>query len=333
MRADRLLSILLHLQLRKRMTARELAQRLEVSERTIHRDMEALGIAGIPVMADRGVGGGWSLLEGYETNLTGLKETEIQALFLAKPARLLADLGLDQAADAALDKLLAALPALHREDAEHARQRIYIDTAGWQRSEENVAFLPVLQEAIWQERKVQSKYELSTGPLVAPLLDPLGLVAKGSTWYLVAVFQGANCVYRVSRIYDAYITEFPCIRPKNFDLAAFWAESSANFIANLPKYPVKVRVLSTLLPRLRHGCRFARVQQVERPDARGWQEVDMMFETEEEACEAMLSFGAQIEVLEPTALREQVYATARATVNHYTNNSAPALVDAHVDTP
>src|SRR3954467_4337390 len=121
MRADRLLSIMLLLQVNRRMTAGDLARRLEVSERTIHRDMEALGISGIPVTAERGSGGGWSLLEPYQTNLTGLNESEIQALFLAKPARLLADLGLNQAAEAALIKLFATLPSLQRQGAEYAR--------------------------------------------------------------------------------------------------------------------------------------------------------------------------------------------------------------------
>src|SRR6266571_7888227 len=128
MRADRLLSILLLLQVHRRMTARELARRLEVSERTIHRDMEALGFSGVPVVAERGIGGGWSLMEEYRTNLTGLSEPEIQAVFLSGPSRLLTDLGLHKASEAAFIKLVAALPSMHRRDAESVRQRIYIDT-------------------------------------------------------------------------------------------------------------------------------------------------------------------------------------------------------------
>src|SRR5215210_4709996 len=136
MRADRLLSILSHLQVHHRITARELAGRLEVSERTIHRDMEALSAAGIPVVAERGLGGGWSLLGEYRTNLTGLNEAEIQSLFVTKPTRLLADLKLERAAEGASLKLLAALPSIYRRGAEYARQRIYIDVSGWNRSEE-----------------------------------------------------------------------------------------------------------------------------------------------------------------------------------------------------
>ncbi|MGH2458446.1 MAG: helix-turn-helix transcriptional regulator, partial [Chloroflexota bacterium] len=152
MRADRLLSILLLLQTRQRITAGELARRLEVSERTIYRDMEALGSAGVPVLAERGTGGGWSLLEEYRTNLTGLTESEVRALFLTRPAKLLADLGLEKASDAALLKLLAALPAIHRLGAEDVRSRIFLDVAGWHRTDEAFPLLPTLQEAVFSDR-------------------------------------------------------------------------------------------------------------------------------------------------------------------------------------
>src|SRR5262245_108945 len=142
MRADRLLSILLLLQTGGRMTARGLAERLEVSERTIHRDMEALSMAGVPVIAERGANGGWSLLEAYRTNLTGLNQAEIQALFLTQPPHVLSDLGMRQAAEGALVKLLASLPTPQRQDAEFMRARIHVDGAGWKQSVESVPCLP-----------------------------------------------------------------------------------------------------------------------------------------------------------------------------------------------
>src|SRR2546423_8119896 len=135
MRAERLLSIVLLLQSYHQLTARDLARRLEVSERTIHRDMDALSFAGIPVIAERGVGGGWSLMGEYRTNLTGLNEAEIQSLFVTKPSRLLADLNLEKAAEGALLKLLVSLPSMYRRGAEQMRQRIYVDVTGWSRSE------------------------------------------------------------------------------------------------------------------------------------------------------------------------------------------------------
>src|SRR5215470_10238863 len=159
MRADRLLSIVLLLQAHRQLTSRTLAQRLEVSERTIHRDMEALSGAGIPVVAERGSGGGWSLLGEYRTDLTGLNETEIQSLFVNQSPKVLADLKLQKASEAALLKLLAALPAMYRSGAERARQRIYIDSAGWSRNEESVPNLQLVQEAIWTERKLRIIYE------------------------------------------------------------------------------------------------------------------------------------------------------------------------------
>ena len=317
MRADRLISILMLLQVHRRLTARDLANRLEVSERTVHRDMEALSTAGIPVYAERGIGGGWHLAEGYETNLTGLSDTEIQSIFLSKPARLLTDLGLQSASESAMTKLLAALPAMQRRDAEYVRQRVHIDANGWSNSQENVAYLSLLQEAIWQERKIKIVYELSTGPIVNPVLDPLGLVAKGNTWYLVAIFNEDYAVYRVSRILNACLLDQPCERPKNFDLAHFWAESSAQFFANLPRYPIEVLASPEIIDTLRCGRFYGTVEKISPPFADGRQQVTLVFESEEEACTQCLSFGPQVEVLAPSSLRAQVHQALQATIALY----------------
>jgi predicted DNA-binding transcriptional regulator YafY len=319
MRADRLLSIMLLLQMRRRITARELAKRLEVSERTIHRDMEALGAAGIPVYAERGTGGGWALAESYQTNLTGLNEAEIQALFFTSPPHLLADLGLHRASEAALIKLLAALPAMSRRDAEFARQRLHVDGAGWQRAREPVPFLPALQEAIWQERRLSLTYQRGDDTTVERLVDPLGLVAKGSVWYLVAAVEGDIRTYRVARVRGAVVTEQPCQRPPDFDLAAHWEQSSIEFRAHLPRYPVTLRTSPALLPALRAAAwgKWARVEEVGPPDAAGWVGVAIRFEEEHYACEYVLSFGTQVEVLEPTELRALVAEAAAAVVALY----------------
>lgn len=322
MRADRLLSILLLLQVHRRMKARELAVRLEVSERTIHRDMEALSTAGIPVVAERGTGGGWSLLDSYKTDLIGLSQPEIQALFLAKPSRLLADLGLRGAAEAALIKLLAAVPAVHRRDAEYVRQRIHVDTAGWQRSEDNVALLPILQAAVWQDRKLVLTYKRDDKPSAERLVDPLGLVAKGSIWYLVAAVDGAIRTYRVSRIAEARVTEEPCARPEGFELASYWEQASAAFVASLPSFPVTVRARPSILPRMPYAGRFARIARIDPPDNEGWAKVLIQFETEEEACEYVLSFGPHMEVLAPRPLREKVVELAKRTVDLYAPGAA-----------
>ena len=317
MRADRLLSILLLLQVHRRMTAGELAKRLEVSERTIHRDMEALSAAGIPVRAERGTGGGWMLLEGYSTNLTGLNEAEIHTLFLSRPSRPLADLGLHKAAEEALIKLLAALPAMSRHNAEYARQRIYVDAAGWHAAEENIASLPLLQEAVWQERKVHLTYQRGDNATVERLADPLGLVAKGTTWYLVAAVEGEIRSFRVSRVRTVIVSGQPCVRPPDFDLAAYWTQSTTNFVANLPRYPVKVRMSPASLEQVYHAGRYAQIERIEPADEEGWITVHLVFQTEGSACGYLLSFGPQIEILEPPELRAKVIELAESMVAFY----------------
>ena len=325
MRADRLVSILLLLQVNRRITARELAKRLEVSERTIHRDMDALSSAGVPVVADRGNGGGWSLLEGYKTNLTGLNNSEIQAIFLSKPAQLLADLGLNRAAEGALIKLQAALPSMSRRDAEYARQRIHIDTVGWRHSQDNVAALSALQEAIWQERKVAFLYDRAGCETSERIVDPLGLVAKGSVWYLVAAVEGASRTYRVSRIREPRVMDQPCARPPDFDLAAYWQQSAAEFQAHLPRFYAKIRIGPGVSPWLNYMGRASRIEQSEPDGEVGWTVVTMRFDAEEEACQFALSFGPEAEVLEPESLREKVIAAATDTLSRYGKAQHAAL--------
>ena len=302
------------------MTSRDLASRLEVSERTIHRDMEALSGAGIPVIAARGSGGGWSLLGDYRTSLTGLNEAEIQSLFLTKPAKLLADLHLEKAADGALLKLLASLPSPFRQGAERARQRIYVDVSGWSRREEAVPFLPVLQEALWLERKLAITYERGeNSEPVERLLSPFGLVAKGSVWYLVGAVEGDVRTYRVSRISNVEVLEATAPVPVEFNLAEYWERSASTFKSSVPKYLASFWVSPAVVLRLGFAGRFARVQETDETDARGWKKVQVGFDVEEMACEYAVSFGPNLEVIEPSTLREKVIAMTRATLEFYTN--------------
>ncbi len=317
MRADRLVSIMLLLQVNRRITARELSRRLEVSERTIHRDMESLSAAGIPVYAERGCSGGWALVEEYNTNLTGLSLPEIQALFVAGPSRVLADIGLEKAGDAAFIKLLAALPSIHRKDAEYMRQRVFIDPTGWNRADEAFPSLSTIQEAVWQERRLVITYQrLECDPLVREV-DPLGLVAKGSVWYLVAAADDEIRSYRVSRVISAEILDEPSARPEGFDLAGYWEQSTARFKQNLPRYQVKVRASPRALLFMPYAGRFAKIEQTGSPDKEGWAEVVVRFDVEEVACEYVLSFGSQMEVLEPASLREKVIAMAQGVIDFY----------------
>lgn len=316
MRADRLLSIMLLLQTRRRMTGRELARRLEVSERTIHRDMQALGMAGVPVVAERGAGGGWMLLDGYHTNLTGLNDAEIQALFASRSSRLLDDLGLQKAEEAALIKLLAALPAMSRQDAEFARQRLYVDASGWSRPEEAIPHLSALQDAVWRGRRIRFTYERGAGG-VEREGDPLGLVVKGSVWYLVAAIEGSPRTYRVSRVQAVELLEEAAQRPPDFDLVAYWEQSAKEFRASLPRYPARVRVDPGLVGYLRHAGRYVRVERIEEPEPDGWVPVTLIFEEDHAACEFALGFGARIEVIAPPELRDRVIQQAREVVAFY----------------
>ena len=320
MRADRLLSIVLLLQTHGQLTSRLLAERLEVSERTIHRDMEALSLSGIPVFAERGSNCGWSLLGEYRTNLTGLNEAEIQSLFVTQPPKLLADLRLKKASEGALLKLLAALPAMYRQGAEQARRRIHIDTAGWAKQEEAVPLLPVLQDAIWSERKLRFGYQRGPGcDEVEREVDPLGLVAKGSAWYLVAGVGGEIRSYRISRMSRAEVLDQACVVPADFDLAGYWETSTATFKSALPNYVAKFRVAPEVFPRLRFAGRFARVGDTVDTDENGWLIVNVGFDVEEIACEYALGFGSKLEVLDPRSLREKVIAAARRVLEFYSD--------------
>jgi predicted DNA-binding transcriptional regulator YafY len=311
MRADRLLSILLTLQVGRRITAGELAERLEVSERTILRDMECLSAAGVPVTADRGAGGGWRLAQPYKTDLTGLSSGEIQSLFFGKSSRLLSDLGMSQAAEAALIKLLTALPAVARRDVAAMRERIHIDGAGWHQSDEAFPLLPVLQDALWQDRRVRLLYQRADGTEVERVVDPLGLVAKGSIWYFVGAVEGEARSYRVSRAKEATILEEASVRPDGFDLASYWEQAVAELKANVPRYPAVLRVRPEVVPRLRRYV-YARSVEAGEPDRAGWVPVSVVFEVEEEACDFVVRAGGQIVVVEPEALRARVKAVAQS---------------------
>jgi predicted DNA-binding transcriptional regulator YafY len=257
------------------------------------------------VLAERGSGGGWALLDEYRTDLTGLNPAEIQTLFLSATPRLLDDLGMRQAYEAALIKLLAALPSISRRDAEYARQRIHIDPAGWFEAPENAAALPIMQDAVWQSRKIRLAYARADGQSVERIANPLGLVAKGSVWYLIASVDGAIRTYRISRVRDAAILDEPAERPADFDLAAYWEQSKAEMKQNLPRYTALMRMTPAALNRLR-GARYVRIEQEHPPDAKGWICVCADFEIEDLAREHAIRAIPEIEVLEPPELRAQV---------------------------
>jgi serine phosphatase RsbU (regulator of sigma subunit)/biotin operon repressor len=228
MEADRLLSALQLLQAHGRLTGRELAKRLEVSEHTVHRDMEALSAAGVPVIELRGSQGGWLLAEEWRTQIPRLEEEELRALLMTQP-RVIGDAQLAAAAERALDKLKATLPVTLRERVTSIQQRLHVDTTDWRGTTENLSMLPVVQDAVWSDRKLAFRYWKAGRELVERIVDPLGLVVKNSTWYLFARTPDGFRTYRISRIEDAQMLDKPAERPADFDLAAYWRSSTEQF--------------------------------------------------------------------------------------------------------
>lgn len=318
MRADRLLSILLLLQSRGQLTGRELAARLEVSERTLHRDMDALSAAGVPVFAIRGARGGWQLDGNWRTQVPGLDEAELRALLMAQP-RVLGDRKLAAAAERALGKLMASLPVPLRARAESIRQRLYVDTTGWRGGDEDVSMLPIVQDAVARDRKLKIRYKgyrqdqrRSPEPgepsgSSERVIDPLGLVAKGSTWYLVANTARGFRTFRVSRIENAILLDVASNRPANFDLEAYWRSSTEQFLKSWPRFYATLR----MHPDAAREMQIWRLAgQIEERDSGGesWKTLRVEFDHEQQAVFVVLGLGGKVEVIAPTALRQRVQA-------------------------
>lgn len=317
MRADRLVSILLWLQVHGKTSTNDLAQRLEVSPRTILRDMDALTISGIPVVAQRGRLGGWSLPEEYRLGSKWLSAAEVRALAVLTPAHVLADLGIAGTADAAWLKLMAALPPVHRDEATFVQDRVHVDTSTWRPRQESTAWLLGLKEALFSDRLVHIDYRRSDGDCVVRTVAPLGLVAKGHAWYLVGQIDEQVRTYRVSRIRSVEVLPERFHRPSDFDLREFWEASKVSLERGLPRYPVTLRVQEQTAATLPGGLRWARLERVDPAGPDGWCRVSILFETRAEACSSILGFGDRIEVLAPDELRDMIVDTTRATLTLY----------------
>ncbi|MNO55993.1 HTH domain protein [compost metagenome] len=316
MRADRLLSILLLLQNNQKMSSRQLADKLEVSDRTIFRDMEALCAAGIPIYAERGAQGGWVLEESYRTNLTGMNEEEISSLFIANYSTLLGDLGIQKYFNSAYEKLLASSPSAIRKNAEITRQRIHIDGVGWHKSGESFPWLPIVQESVWSGQSLEIVYKKDDAA-VSRIVHPLGLVAKRNVWYMVAESEGIPRTYRISRLIEARLLNDSFERPEEFDLASYWEQSTLQFKSQLPKYPAVVRIHESRLSRIKQERYVKALQISPEPDEAGYIKADLEFQTLESACEIILSCSRDVEVLEPLELRERVIAEAASICSLY----------------
>lgn len=325
MRADRLLSMLMLLQTRGRLTARQLATELEVSERTIYRDVTALNAAGIPVYTEGGPGGGVSLIENYQTDLTGLRPEEVQALSMLNIPEPLVRLGVGQELKAALLKLSAAIPSSMRENQEQARQRILLDAAWWFQPEDPTPYLQTIQQAVWQEHLLQITFRGDFNATSEQMVAPYGLVAKASIWYLVFCWEGHIRARRVSRIVSAVLHSHSFERPANFDLAAFWEKWCTDYENDRPRYEVRALVSPELAERLPQLIGEKQPEPLNTPPALQreiWQAVTLTFENFETARTHILGYGGAIEVLEPLALRRSVADFALQTRLIYTSDEA-----------
>jgi predicted DNA-binding transcriptional regulator YafY len=310
-RASRLLSILLLLQTRGRLSARELADELEVSVRTVYRDVEALSAAGVPVYADRGASGGYQLLDGYRTKLTGLTADEAEALFLAGLPSHAAQLGLGTVLAAAQLKLKAALPPELRDRAERLQERFHLDAPGWFREPVSPVHLETVANAVWHQRALRIGYERWDASEVERTIEPLGLVLKGTNWYVVARGRSQVNAYRVDRIHAVEVLDDTFERPSGFDLAAYWAEWARRLEATLYRGTAVVR----LSPRAVElfglsgpvATRALRESSSE-PDRDGWVRVTLPIESTEHATRELLRYGADAEVLEPAEVRDRIAA-------------------------
>ena len=309
MRADRLLSLVILLQTRGLLSAEALAKELEVSVRTIYRDVEAISYAGIPVYAQRGPGGGIALMDSYRTSLTGLTRDEVRALFMLSIPAPLDELGVTADLKTALLKLSAALPSVDRDEQTMARQRIHLDSVAWSQPEQAVPHLQTIHQAVWQDRKLELSYDLGYFGVIDLLVDPFGLVAKTNIWHLVCARQDHLRVLRVPDILNAHILNEHFIRPSDFDLVSYWQSWCLENEKKRTNFHVKVRVAPDLLPNLwtHFGERVAdQHKEPTDPDSDGWMTITLLFEQFEEARRRILGYGRAVEVLAPQALRKSI---------------------------
>ncbi|MGW3562426.1 helix-turn-helix transcriptional regulator [Streptomyces sp. NPDC000941] len=315
MRASRLLSLLLLLQNRGRMTADELAAELEVSVRTVYRDVQALIAAGVPLYGEAGHAGGYALLDGYRTRLTGLTADEAQTLFLAGLPGPAAELGLGSVLAAAELKLEAALPAQLRDQGRRIRECFHLDAPGWYREADEVPHLPAVAAAVWQRRAIWVRYRRWYAPqVVERRLEPCGIVLKAGRWYTVARADEELRTYRIGQILALEQLDEAFDPPAGFELARHWQAHSAGLQERLWQGEAEIRISPVGIARLQDFAAQAVIDGANRgePEADGWRRSVIPVESLAHAESELLRLGPEVEVLAPTELREHIAASARA---------------------
>lgn len=326
MRAERLLSLTLMLRHRGRMTAPEIARELEVSVRTVLRDIEALSSAGIPVYAERGRDGGFALLPGFTTDLTGLTVDEATALLAASTSAAPATLGMASAFAAAMRKVTVSLPDAQRAAAMRVSERILVTGSGWLTEPPRDPHLGLVQQAVFDDRRVRILYRPRDREPGWRTVDPLGLVSAAGRWYLVALHRGAQRTYRLSRVVDVRKLETPVRRPEGFDLAQVWQRRRADFRAELTTVTATVRVRGNRSAELAAGgISVGRIQD----DGDGWQRVDIEFGGAAHAGALMWQLGDDAELLSPSALRDEIRARAEQLAVRYGSSAGTGRLSAN----
>lgn len=312
MRASRLLSILILLQLRGRLTATDLAAEFEVSERTIYRDVDALSAAGVPVYGDRGPGGGFQLLDGYRTQLTGLSAGEAEAMAMIGLPGPAAELGIGAATSAARNKLLAALPGGGGALADRMAARFHLDAVDWYRGGEALPHLPAIARAVLDQRELTMRYESWQG-VRDWTIEPLGLVLKAGIWYLAARGGGKIRIFRIANIDGLAVGDISFERPADFHLATWWRAEQTRFEAELFGTTATVRASPD-------GCKRLAAQSPRGteavaaagpPAADGWRDMTMQIEDSDHGARDMLALGAEVEVVAPASFRDRIAALAQ----------------------
>ncbi|MET0384955.1 MAG: YafY family protein [Polyangiales bacterium] len=314
MRANRLLRLLFVLQRRHSATARELAEELDTSLRTLYRDVASLMSAGVPLYTERGPGGGIRLLPGWRTKLDGLTADEAGALALSGMPEAQSALGLASVALTAQAKLDATLPHELRSRAARIRERVFLDAAGWFERRDTPACLPQVAEAVWSQRRIAIGYQAKSSSPQRRTLEPLGLVMKAGVWYLVARHRGAFKSYRITRITRAQLLDERFERPPDFVLSRFWAEATRAFDDALLRYRCQVRVSRrgfALLPTVIPGDQIhQQLAAASAPAPDGSRELSLRLESEPVALGQLIGLGDEIEVTAPASLRARLHALA-----------------------
>ena len=310
------------LQAHGRLSTRELAERLEVSQRTAHRDMEALSEAGVPIVALRGAQGGWELAKGWRTKVPGLDEAELQALLMSQPSAL-GSPSLAAASERAFGKLLAAMPEKMKTQAASIRARLHIDPEGWYLSSDDLGLLPIVQDAIARDCKLTFLYSRADGESGVRTVDPFGIVCKQAVWYLVARAPAGMRTYRLSRMQNAVVLAVTFERPANFDLAAHWKSSTAQLAQKRGQFPTTLALAPDAVVSVKRWCRTSAAPEMRRELPEKWSVLQVAFESSEEARFVVLGFGARVQVLEPVSLRERVREEMQAAIRGWEVRELP----------